>query len=186
MPKNEPFVGICTISSVKALHKLLKKSFKRFFQKSDVYYLLQQSNKIDEIRSGLPNLDQLQQFSEGRAFDMNMELRWKRDDAFNPRRNDNWNLLVLNDTRVVKKFIPLEVDVEWEVKNGKDCYLSGMWNQKLGKWIAPHLSRELEYPTLGKPDMDKTEPMVETVNYCEKNTRTIRFVRLKRVKVKGG
>ena len=186
MPKNEAFVGTRTISSVKALRKILKKLFKKFFQKSNVYYLLQQSNKIDEIRSGLPDLDQLQQFAEGRAFDMNMELRWKRDNTSSPRRNDNWNLLVLNDTKAVKKFIPLAADVGWEVQNGKDCYLSGIWNQKLGQWIAPRLSRELEYPTFSKPDMDKAEPMVETVNYCEKNTKTIRFIRLKGVKVKEG
>jgi hypothetical protein len=181
MLRNEPFVGIRTISSVKELHKLLKKLFKKVFQKSEVYYLLQQSNKIDEIRSGLPELNQLQQFAEGRAFDMNMELRWKR---IHP--GVRWNLFVLSDTKAVKNFIPLEVDVDWEVQNGKDCYLSGMWNQKLGKWIAPGLKRELEYPTLGRPNMDKIAPMVETVNYREKNTKTIRFVRLKRVKVKGG
>jgi hypothetical protein len=213
MPKDEAFVGTRTISSAKELHKLLKKLFKKIFQKNEVYYLLQQSNKIDEIRSGLPELNRLQQFAEGRAFDVNMELRWKRVEEFGIRssefgikktipqgslrrkllrstevRNPNfrWNLLVLSDTKAVRKFIPLEVDVEWEVQNGKDCYLSGTWNQKLGKWIAPSLRRELEYPTLGRPNMDKIAPMVETVNYREKNTKTIRFVRLKRVKVKGG
>ncbi|MBM3238309.1 hypothetical protein FJZ31_18615 [Candidatus Poribacteria bacterium] len=177
MSKNKAFVGIRTIPSVKELHELLKKLFKKIFQKNEVYYLLQQSNKIDEIRHGLPNLDQLQKFAEGRAFDVNIELRWKRVEEW-------WNLLVLSDAKAVKNFSPLEVDVEWDVQNGKDCYLAGRWNQKLGKWIAPHLKRELEYPTFGKPDMDKIKPMVETVNYREKNTKTIRFVRLKRVNIK--
>ena len=193
MSKNKAFVGIRTISSVKELHELLKKLFKKIFQKNEAYYLLQQSNKIDEIRRGLPDLDQLQKFAEGRAFDVNLELRWKRIDsrmlhpspqACGEGPGVRWNLLVLSDTNAVKKFSPLEVDVEWEVQNGKDCYLSGRWNQKLGKWIAPHLKRELEYPTFGKPDMDKIKPMVETVNYREKNTKTIRFVRLKRVNIK--
>ena len=78
MPKDKAFVGTCTISSAKELHKLLKKLFKKIFQKNEVYYLLQQSNKIDEMRNGLPDLDQLQQFAEGRAFDMNMELIFGR------------------------------------------------------------------------------------------------------------
>lgn len=124
------------------------------------YYLLQRPNKITDWKEGTPDTAKIEQYTHGRVFGSNGELRWQKT-------NGGYALLWLSEGEPSDEFTTID---EYETSKPQDIYL-------LGGGESPEL-RDTRIPRKLKYPIEKCQyPCVKVIQYKERNSQTIRFTR---------
>ena len=124
------------------------------------YYLLQRSDDITHWKKGIPDIAEIQTYTQGRLFGNKGEIRWKKT-------TDGYTLLWLTDNEIPDGFRSCG---EWEMCKPQDIMLIG--GGKTADWQSTRLPRELIYPI-----EQGQNPMVTAVQYKERHSQIIRFTR---------
>lgn len=124
------------------------------------YFLLQKSNEITDWREGTPGTTAIAEFSHGRLFGNEAELRWQKT-------NTGYTLLWLSEDTLPEGFTE---QGQWETTHRKNIHLLG--GGETEPWRDTRIPRKLEYPM----DWCKS-PCVKVIQYKEQNSQAIRFTR---------
>ena len=130
------------------------------------HYLLQRSDDITDWKDGTPDIKKIEEYTQGRLFGVNGEVRWKKT------ASDGYTLLWLSESTegddLPEPFIAL--GGEWEASAPQDIFLLGSGDTK--PWRDTRIPRELHYP------MKWCEfPQIRVIQYKDLHSQTIRFTR---------
>lgn len=125
------------------------------------YYLLQKPDDITNWTQGTPDTTTIEQFTHGRLFGSQGELRWQKNIG-------GYALLWLSEVEEVPNgFTQLG---DWTTTEPQNGHLLG--GGETEPWRDTRIPRELDYP------MDWCKhPCVKVIQYKERNSQTIRFTR---------
>lgn len=129
------------------------------------YYLLQRSDDITDWKDGTPDIRKIEEYTQGRLFGVNGEIRWKKT-------MDGYALLWLSegdaDKAVPEPFTALSG--KWEASAPQDIFLLGGGDTK--PWRDTRIPRRLHYP------MEWCQsPRIRIIQYKDLHSQTIRFTR---------
>ena len=126
------------------------------------YYLLQRPDDITNWKKGMPDGKKIEEYTHGRIFDKNGELRWQKSKG-------GYSLLWLSEGDLPEGFTALG-ECEWETHAPQDVFLLG--GGDTSEWRDTRIPRELDYP-IGKCRY----PSVKVIQYKDRDSQTIRFTR---------
>ena len=125
-----------------------------------VYYLLQRTNNITDWKKGVPDPAEIQNYTHGRLFGKNGEIRWQK-------AKNGYSLLWLSEGDLPEGF---ESFGKWQMTESNDVLLLGGGETK--PWRDTRIPRTLNYP------MQWCEtPQVRVVQYRDLHSQAIRFTR---------
>ena len=149
-------VATARVSDVSALTDLLTSL--QFGELS--YYLLQRPNKITNWKKGAPDTAKIRKYTHGRLFGSQGELRWQKT-------NGGYAVLWLSEGEIPDGFTKMG---KWTTSKPQSIYL-------LGGGDSPEL-RDTRIPRKLKYPIEKCQyPCVKVIQYKERNSQTIRFMR---------
>ena len=124
------------------------------------YHLLQQPDDITDWTEGIPETKTIEQFTHGRLFGNQGELRWQKT-------NSGYTLLWLSEGDPPNGFTQMG---NWTTGKPQNIHLLG--GGETEPWRDTRIPRKLKYPMLWCKS-----PCVRTIQYKEYNSQTIRFTR---------
>ena len=124
------------------------------------YYLLQRPDKITNWKRGTPDTEKIEEYTHGRIFDKNRELRWQK-------QSGGYALLWLSEGDLPVGFTKLG---EWETSEPQEVSLLGSGETK--PWRDTRIPRKLKYPMKWCQS-----PKIKMIQYKESISQTIRFTR---------
>ena len=124
------------------------------------YYLLQRSDDITNWKKGTPDAEKIEEYTHGRIFDKNGELRWQKQSA-------GYALLWLSERDLPVGFTKLG---EWETSEPREVSLLGSGETE--PWRDTRIPRKLKYPMKWCQS-----PKIKIIQYKESISQTIRFTR---------
>ena len=132
------------------------------------YYLLQCSDDITDWKDGTPDIKKIEEYTQGRLFGVNGEVRWKKT------ASDGYVLLWLSESdeggNLPEPFTAL--GGEWETSASHAVFLLG--GGETPPWRDTRIPRELKYPY---PKKWCKFPQVRVIHYKDLHSQTIRFTR---------
>lgn len=124
------------------------------------YYLLQRPDDITDWTEGTPKIATIENFTHGRLFGSQGEIRWQKD-------TNGFSLLWLSEGELPNGFTQIG---DWTTTKPQNIHLLG--GGKTKPWRDTRIPSELNYP------MDWCKhPCVKVIQYKERNSQTIRFTR---------
>lgn len=124
------------------------------------YYLLQRAEAITDWAEGAPDPEEIAAHTQGRVFDKNGEIRWKKV-------GNGYSLLWLSEKDLPDGFEPFG---EWQTSSAQDYLLLGGGETK--PWRDTRIPRTLNYP------MEWCKyPRIRVIQYKDIASQTIRFTR---------
>lgn len=124
------------------------------------YHLLQRPDEITDWTKETPSTETIEQFTHGRLFGNQGELRWQKT-------NGGYALLWLSEGELPDGFTKMG---DWTTSKPQNIHLLGGGETK--PWRDTRIPRKLKYPMKWCK-----YPCVKVIQYKEQKSQTIRFTR---------